>query len=155
MQLNITWACIGVLYVVLGIVVSAVLIPFIEEVINRGFLLHYLMLRGRLFAVVLSSIFFAIFHDPVTIPSAFVIGIYFANLTLNSGTLWPATIAHAVHNLLVQIDHACIALAWDETSTHSQIAQSGYSAVVAMFILLFAAALLVSRKVTGARSAPL
>jgi membrane protease YdiL (CAAX protease family) len=148
--LTSTWSCESIWFPLLGILVSAILIPVIEEAINRGFLLHYFLPKGKLTAILLSSVLFAVFHQPHAIPPAFVIGIYLALLTLRSGSLFPATIAHCVHNLLVQIDIHCISIVWIPTNSISEIVVSGASAVMAIMVLLVVAGIMVSPKITGA-----
>jgi membrane protease YdiL (CAAX protease family) len=50
-----SWQCPPPWPMALGILVSVLLIPPIEEIINRGFFLHRLLHRGKLFAVLVSS----------------------------------------------------------------------------------------------------
>lgn len=150
-----SWTCERSWPLFLGIGISVFLIPVIEESINRGFLLRYFLPKGKLIAILVSSILFAVFHEPHAMLPAFVIGIYLANLTLNTNSLLPATIAHCTHNLLVQIDVHCIALDWTESSTVFEIVESGAMAIGATAFLLILAAILVTPKITGARTVPL
>ncbi|MEQ9564730.1 MAG: CPBP family intramembrane glutamic endopeptidase, partial [Pseudomonadales bacterium] len=150
-----SWSCTNVWYLILGIAISALLIPVIEEVINRGFLLNYFMPRGKWLAILLSSLLFALFHKPQTIVLAFLFGIFLAHLTLNSGSLLPATIAHSIHNLLVQFDSGCLTLTWLSSNTLPDVVRHGRLAALSCFLLFCLATILVSRKVTGTRTVPL
>jgi membrane protease YdiL (CAAX protease family) len=144
-----SWQCPPLWPLALGILVSALLIPPIEEVINRGFFLHRLLHRGRLFAVVASSVLFAIYHNPQTIYLAFAIGLFFAVATLNSGTLWIATLAHAAYNFTSQLDWRCLNGRWNPLDTTPLIASAGAMATALMLVSLLLSCLLISKRIIG------
>jgi hypothetical protein len=73
---------------------------------------------------------------------------------LNTGSLLPATIAHSIHNFLVQFDSGCLHITWLPSNTVPDIVRSGYLTVLACVLLLCLATILVSRKVTGTRIVP-
>lgn len=148
-RLEVEWLCGHYLQVILGVVVTALIIPVIEEAVNRGFVLHFFLQRGKVFAILLSAILFAILHQPESLPFTFVAGIFFAYLTLHHSTLWPATIAHSAYNLLVQMNESCMTITWARSSTAPAAATASIVATIAVFVLLALGAYLVSPKRAG------
>ena len=94
------------------VIVLAMLTPIVEEAINRGLILHWLLTKGRRVAIVGSALLFAIFHTPENIPLAFAFGLFAAVYVLNSGNLWGAVIAHSTFNGLNALDWLCFRIVW-------------------------------------------
>lgn len=86
------------LYLFLAIVV----IPFVEEFAFRGVLLKILGRYGNYFAMVATSIMYAIFHTSIgeMIP-AFVLSIFLSQLTLRYRSIQPSIIVHIIYNLVI------------------------------------------------------
>ena len=88
-----------------GLLLIAVLVPFVEELFFRGML--YPLLRQRApaaLAIVANAAIFAIVHMiPVLIPSLFVIGLCLAFLRERSGSIWPCVFYHAMQNGLAML----------------------------------------------------
>jgi uncharacterized protein len=84
------------------LVAGAVIAPFVEEIIFRGFIFAGFKARyGWVKAAVLSSGLFAIIHfQPLAIIGIFLMGMIFAFLYHYSGSIWPAIIMHMSTNLL-------------------------------------------------------
>ena len=84
------------------LLVSATIIaPFAEELFFRGFMQNLFVLRWGLWpGIVLSAFFFGIAHYPL-IPFAMVAGIFYSLAYVKFGNLWPGTLLHGLHNLLV------------------------------------------------------
>lgn len=79
---------------------------FLEEVVFRGVILHFLRRWGDVLAILVSAALFALAHmlnqggiDPYQVIFAFAAGIAFAGLTLCSGSLFPAMEIHLLVNL--------------------------------------------------------
>ncbi|HEY5641768.1 MAG TPA: CPBP family intramembrane glutamic endopeptidase [Woeseiaceae bacterium] len=96
----------------LGIVVTATLIPVVEEVTFRGYLLTALRTFGRPLAIVGSAALFAVFHPPSAYLSAFLVALVFGLQYWQSGSLWPPVITHATVNGLVLLDWRCLHGQW-------------------------------------------
>ncbi|MBI4769105.1 MAG: CPBP family intramembrane metalloprotease [Chloroflexi bacterium] len=86
----------------LALLASVVAAPFAEETFFRGYVLQkWMASRGRGTALVASSALFAVLHlNPVAVPAIFFTGLALALLTLRTGRLAPAILAHATFNLL-------------------------------------------------------
>lgn len=94
------------------VIVLAMITPLVEETINRGLILHWLLAKGHWVAIVASALLFAIYHVPESIPFAFAFGLYAAVFVLNTGNLWGAVIAHATFNGLNALDWLCFQIVW-------------------------------------------
>jgi len=129
----------------LTILISVIFTPILEEAIHRGFLLHPLLRRGRVVAIIGSAIMFGIFHVPQTIPSATVIGLFLAVQFLNSRTLWACIITHATYNALVIFDWHCINTFWNPDRITHAIAAVGVLSLSLLIVSLALAAILTGR----------
>jgi membrane protease YdiL (CAAX protease family) len=79
---------------------SVIFAPLAEELVFRGFLLNLWMARwGAWPAIILSSVFFGLFHAQLAI-FATICGVVFALAYLKYDSLWPAIILHGAYNLL-------------------------------------------------------
>lgn len=105
--------CPPATFLLLSFAVMALLIPVIEEVVNRGFILHALLPRGKIPAVALSAVLFAAMHAPSSYAITFAVGIVFAVQTLNFRTLWAPIVAHATYNAAAIIDWECFRIVWN------------------------------------------
>jgi len=148
----VSFACPTARSLVLHILVLAMLVPLVEEMINRGFLLYTLLNQNRLVAIVLSSILFAIFHIPGSMAIAFVIGLYFSVYALNTGSLWLPAVAHATYNSLIALDWICLQIIWNPNSVSPGLAAAGALAAILSISALFAAKVLVCQKHAPGRS---
>lgn len=91
---------------------AVVLGPFTEELMYRGVLLKALQTRGKIFALIVSSLVFAAVHltgldtsrilasAAVFLPPLFLLGVILAWITQRTGRLGPAIFLHSGWNLL-------------------------------------------------------
>jgi membrane protease YdiL (CAAX protease family) len=91
---------------------AVVLGPFTEELMYRGVLLKALQARGKIFALIVSSLVFAAVHltgldtsqllasAAVFLPPLFLLGVTLAWITQRTGRLGPAIFLHSGWNLL-------------------------------------------------------
>jgi len=90
--------------------------PFTEEILMRGLILGGFTLRyGPRKAILYSALLFGITHMNVwQFPGAVLIGLLVGWLTLRTGSLWPAVLAHLLNNLTVTLSRAFqIPYLWD------------------------------------------
>jgi membrane protease YdiL (CAAX protease family) len=91
---------------------AVVLGPLTEELMYRGVLLRALEKRGKIFALIITSLVFAAVHLPgldtsqlwasaaVFLPPLFLLGLFLAWITQRTGRLGPAIFLHSGWNLL-------------------------------------------------------
>lgn len=90
----------GVVFLVLATAFLTLLTPLGEELLFRGVITSALLRYGPIIGVLGSTLIFAVTHGFNTVfPAALVVGLITAELFRRSGSIWPAVIVHAVHNL--------------------------------------------------------
>ena len=135
---EISFGCPEPMVLGLSILVVALLIPIVEEVINRGLILNSLWHRGKIRAVLVSSALFAIMHAPQAMVLAFFAGIFLAVQMFNYRTLWATMITHATYNAMTILDWECMSTQWNPTTTTTSMIGTGLLAsALAILGLLF------------------
>ena len=82
----------------------AIITPFAEELLFRGFILGMLMKRySDTQAIVISSAIFAIAHVPIAMGLAFGGGLLYGWARIRTGSILPGMIAHAIWNGFITI----------------------------------------------------
>ena len=77
----------------------AILTPFAEELLFRGFILGMLLKRySDIQSIVISSLIFAIAHEPIAMVLAFGGGLLYGWVRVRTGSILPGMIAHAIWN---------------------------------------------------------
>lgn len=77
----------------------SILTPFAEEFLFRGFILGMLMKRYNAnTSIVISSIIFAIAHEPIAMFLAFGGGLLYGWIRVKTGSIFPSMIAHSIWN---------------------------------------------------------
>lgn len=91
----------GPLGFVLVVLSTAVFPALLEEFMLRGALLGVLRRFGDGFAIIASSLVFAVMHASlIQFAFAFLVGIALGHVTVKSGSIWLAVIIHAANNFL-------------------------------------------------------
>lgn len=86
---------------IINIVVFALLPAIFEEMVYRGYILRTLRPYGDFFAVLVSSILFALMHGNILqIPFAFLVGLACGYLAVKTGHIWIAVILHFLNNFM-------------------------------------------------------
>jgi membrane protease YdiL (CAAX protease family) len=114
--LSFSYQCPPLSIIGLGILVSAFLIPVIEEIVHRGYVQSLLKNRGPVVAIVVSSIIFTLFHRVEDWGFVFVAGTILGTMYWLSGSLWAPVITHAVINFTPQLTWRCMNLKWNPSA---------------------------------------
>ena len=90
------------LAIAFGYLGAAIVAPIAEETIFRGFVIGGLRNRfGVAAALVVSAVLFALLHPPLTIfPVIFVLGLLLGLLFIQTGSLYPGMLMHAMFNTI-------------------------------------------------------
>jgi membrane protease YdiL (CAAX protease family) len=150
----VTFACPAPGPMLLALLVWGCLIPVTEEVINRGLIQSWLMHRGRVFAIAVSAVVFAVFHPPSTIPFAFVFGIITGTQFSNTKTLWAVIITHATFDLLVLFDWRCLHTVWNPPASDLPMVGIAAASLASLAIASAMIVVLLKRTGSGVRFAP-
>lgn len=140
---SFAFGCPPLPVVVLGVVVMAILVPVVEEIINRGLIQSSLAHYGRSVAIIISAVFFAAFHPPASYFATFIAGLIFGFQFWNSRTLWFSMISHATYNGLVQLDWRCVAGQWNPAVSDLPLYWPGTTSVIGLILSLSAIVYLV------------
>jgi membrane protease YdiL (CAAX protease family) len=133
----------------LGILVMSVVVPLVEETMCRGLILHTLLPRGKVVAIVASAFIFAALHNPASYWIAFYIGVFLALQTLNYHTLWGPLLTHAAYNMAMIFDWTCVQVTWNPSPEDPRLAVIGAVCAATTVLACVVSALLVSRKAVG------
>lgn len=146
--------CPPVHVMLLAMVVMAILVPLIEEITHRGLLLSAFAHRGPIFAIVVSSVFFTMFHAWHSLVFVFLAGLVLGLQYWRTGALWFGIVTHATYNGLSQLDWRCLNIKWNPTPEQLPLHASG---IVSAILFVCAVALtiwLALNPGAGARKAP-
>jgi len=138
----------------LKVLVLAALTPVFEELFHRGFILHALLPRGNVLAIILSAILFGAMHKPDSIIMAFLIGLPLAILAINLRGLWAPIIIHATFNLVAILDWNCLNPNFNPVETSANLNVIGCVSATVMLISLASVILLLRYAKSGAQNAP-
>lgn len=126
---SFSFGCPPFRVIALGFVVTAVLIPVIEEIVHRGLIQSSMSHRGPVVAITTSAILFAVFHPPASYLFVFAWGIVFGIQFWKSQTLWPSLISHSTYNGLIQLDWRCMTGTWNPPSSDLPLIGPGIVAI--------------------------
>jgi membrane protease YdiL (CAAX protease family) len=140
--------------IMLGIVVMAALVPVIEEVTHRGLLLSAFANRGPVFAIVVSSVLFTMFHAWHSLVFVFLVGLVLGLQYWRTGALWFGIVTHATYNGLSQLDWRCLNIKWNPTPEQLPLHASGIVSAVVFVLTVALTIWLAFNPNAGARKAP-
>lgn len=109
---------------------ACLLAPVAEELFFRGFWQNSLKNLGYGWAIILPSLLFAVFHNPVAAPGAFAMGVLGGVLTARYGSIAPAVVFHATSNFAV------LMIAWISKRYQGLVGEVTYWSVCAIGVLL-------------------
>lgn len=121
----------------LGLLVMALLVPVVEEFLNRGVLQSAFVHKGKPTAILVSATIFTVLHTPASYAFVFVMGVVLGLQFWNTQTLWTSMITHGVYNGLIQFDWRCLRGAWNPTAEQLPVLIPGF---VALSVLIAATA---------------
>lgn len=145
----VQFGCPPLVIVSLSLLVMALFTPVVEEIVNRAFLLQWLVRYGQFSAIIGSAVLFAILHRPDSMLFAFMFGIFSGVLYLNSGTLWPPLIAHMTINGMIVFDWDCINTQWNPPAVSDVTRSIGLLALCLGIVSFALACLIVSKRIAG------
>jgi membrane protease YdiL (CAAX protease family) len=138
----------------LSIVVVSLVTPAFEEVINRGLILPSLLHRGKIAAVVITSVLFAVMHNSQSISLAFIIGLFLGAQMTNYKSLWAPLITHATYNVMTVFDWECLHTRWNPTETTPAMIGTGLITTGLAALGVYLCVLLAMNKNIGANERP-
>jgi len=140
--------------VLLGILVMAILVPVIEEVVHRGYVLSVLRNRGIIVSVLVSAVVFAVFHRMSSWSFVFLAGLVFGTQYWYTHSLWASVISHATINGLIQIDWRCLSGRWNPRAEDIPVLLPGIIATALLIGCFVTIVALLQGMATEARNTP-
>ncbi len=129
-------ACSPPYIIILSILVSSILAPLKEEVINRGLILGSLSTRDPCIAIIVAAVLFTVLHEASGMFNAFVFGLLAGVQLLRYRTLWAPLVAHSTYNLLIVIESNCVSGDWIPEEPVAGFSVVGISATLVGLIAL-------------------
>jgi len=120
--------------VILGIVVTAGLTPFVEETIHRGLLISGLLRHGKLFAILVATLIFMFAHTTSAYAPAFLFGLILALQYVSTGAVWFSLATHASYNALIQLDWRCLNGQWNPAAEQLPLTGIGVAATATLLL---------------------
>ena len=100
---------------IIAMIYSCVFAALLEELFFRGFMLNALSPVSKWFAIIVSSLMFALIHGNLgQFPNTFIIGIIHGYIALKAGSIIPNIIAHMLTNFMA-FAAGFAAEAWGDT----------------------------------------
>lgn len=140
--------------IILGLVVMAFLVPIIEEIVHRGYVMSALRRRGCVVSVLVSALAFTVFHKYSSWLFVFFAGVVFGLQYWVTNSLWPSLLTHATINGLIQVEQHFTSIHWNPRAADLPLWTPGIVAVVLFALSLTALVMLLRKMTTGAHEAP-
>lgn len=146
--------CPAAAALLLGLVVTVLLVPIVEEIVNRGLLQSFLSHLGPLLAIPAAACIFALTHRFASWTFVFSAGLVLGVLFWKTQTLWLSLATHASFNGLALVDWRCVQGQWNPPATSLPIWQVAVSSLVILGIAIFSIAFLLHKKIPGRTRLP-
>ena len=92
--------------------------PLIEEILYRGMILSVLSKYGKSPAILLSALCFGLMHGNIPqAAGAFISGLLYAIVAVESGSIVPSIIMHSFNNLMAELTDLTVAMGIDNNGT--------------------------------------
>lgn len=132
---SVHYQCSALHPILLSILISALIIPVIEEVTHRGYVQASLQRYGPVVAIGLSTSVFVVFHTQSNWVFVALGSIVMGTCYWLTESLWAPVIVHATANLVPHITLRCLIVHWG-SNVPEHFAQS--IAVYSSFLILIA-----------------
>lgn len=127
-----SFACPQPQVIGLGLLVMALLVPVVEEFLDRGVLQSAFVHKGKPTAILVSAVIFTAFHTPSSYAFVFVMGVVLGLQFWNTQTLWASMITHGSYNGLIQFDWRCLRGTWNPTAEQLPVIVPGSIAITVL-----------------------
>jgi membrane protease YdiL (CAAX protease family) len=154
LQPKFAYECPAASAMLLGLAVTMVLVPMVEETINRGLLQSSLSHRGPLFAIPVAALIFAVTHRSTSWAFVFGAGLVLGVLFWKTQTLWLSLATHASFNGLALLDWRCLQGQWNPPATLLPLWNVAMPGLVALALAIVGIVFLMHKKIPGSTGLP-
>ena len=153
-QPSFMFACPDATQLSLALLVTVILMPFVEEFVNRGLIQSALAHRGPLIAIPAASALFALCHRTASWPVTFLAGLALGILFWKTRSLWPSLITHATVNALILLDWRCLHGQWNPTLASLPLWQLALPSLTALSLAVGGVVFILREKMPGSMQLP-
>ena len=119
------------------ILYAAIFGPIAEELVFRGFLMRRFQAWGKMFAIVMTSVLFGLFHmNFVQIPYAMIVGLVLAYTAMEYGIKW-SIIFHIINNGIFSCGFAMLSQVESVGQTKAALMEWGFLGICFIVGLIF------------------
>lgn len=148
-QPRFSLACPDATALFLGLLVTVVLMPFVEEFINRGLIQTSLAHRGPIIAIALAAALFALCHKTSSWGFTFMAGLVLGIQFWKTGTLWASLITHATFNGLALLDWRCLQGTWNPAQDSLPLWAVAVPGMSVLFLAVCGVIFVLTKKIPG------
>ena len=149
-----TFECPAASALLLGLLVTMLLVPIVEEIVNRGLLQSFLSDLGPLLAIPAAACIFALTHRSASWTFVFGSGLVLGVLFWKTQTLWLSLVAHASFNGLALFDWRCMQGQWNPPATSLPLWNVAIPGIVSLTIAITSIVFLLHKKIPGRSRLP-
>lgn len=153
-QPSFAFDCPSATHLLLAMLVTVMLMPMVEEFVNRGLIQSALARRGPLVAIPVASLLFALCHRPASWVFTFFAGLVLGILFWETRTLWPSVITHATVNGLILLDWRCLQGQWNPTVTSLPLWQVAVPSLTGLALAIGGIVYVLWKKIPGSMQLP-
>ena len=154
LQPKFAFECPAAAALLLGLVVTVLLVPIVEEIVNRGLLQSFLSHLGPLLAIPAAACLFALTHRFASWTFVFGAGLILGVLFWKTQALWLSLATHASFNGLALFDWRCVQGQWNPPLTSLPLWQVAIPGLVTLIIAIISIAFLLHKKIPGRTRLP-
>jgi membrane protease YdiL (CAAX protease family) len=151
---TLAFECPAASAMLLGLAVTVVLVPIVEETINRGLLQSSLSHLGPLLAIPAAAFIFAISHRSTSWTFVFGAGLVLGVLFWKTQTLWLSLATHASFNGLALFDWRCLQGQWNPPVTLLPLWNVAIPGLVTLALAIAGITFLLHKKIPGSTRLP-
>ncbi|HQC55055.1 MAG TPA: type II CAAX endopeptidase family protein [Clostridia bacterium] len=119
----------GPVVAIFSVIIIGILPSIVEEVFFRGVVLSPLKNKGKVYAILVSSLIFSLAHmNLAQLVHQFIVGIVLAYIVLESDNIWYAVVVHLTNNI--------IALFISNFTWYENLADMSKSSIISMVIMM-------------------
>ena len=154
LQPTFAFECPAASALLLGLAVTMILVPIVEEIVNRGLLQSSLSHLGPLLAIPAAACIFALTHRSASWTFVFGAGLVLGVLFWKTQTLWLSLATHASFNGLALFDWRCVQGQWNPPATLLPLWNVAIPGLVTLAIATISIAFLLYKKIPGRTRLP-
>ena len=154
LQPRFAFECPAASAMLLGLAVTVILVPIVEEIVNRGLLQSFLSHLGPWLAIPAAAGIFALTHRSASWTFVLGAGLVLGVLFWKTQALWLSLATHASFNGLALLDWRCLQAQWNPPATLLPLWNVAIPGLVTLAIATLSIVFLLHKKIPGRTRLP-